>query len=91
MPKAPIPPFNPAYAVGVQAGNHIRYAAEIISDAMPRIPERDHQLYYSIVGALCTLERHLTKLNHISEIRGHRGTHTNGDRVSGRKDQGTSK
>jgi hypothetical protein len=72
--EAPFPPVHTAYSASIQAGNHIRCAAEIISNAMPGIPETDQQLYYSIVGALCTLERHLKELNHILETRN--GTQT---------------
>jgi hypothetical protein len=74
VPEAPIPPVNTAYSASIQAGNHIRHAAAIISDAMPGIPEKDHHLYCSIVGALCTLEQHLEELTYISEIRNDRGT-----------------
>ena len=72
-PKPPESPLHPArnlaHAAHLRAGNHIRYAAEIISDAMACVPETDHQLYDSIVGALCTLERHLNEMNQILEIR----------------------
>jgi len=36
--------------------------AEILADAMPSVAAVDRQLYASIVGGLCTLERHLTDL-----------------------------
>ncbi|MBV8376878.1 MAG: hypothetical protein JO279_07715 [Verrucomicrobia bacterium] len=65
---APIP-LNSAHETIVKAGNHICYAAEIIADAMARIPERDHQFFDSIIGGLCILERHLVEMNHLRENR----------------------
>ena len=47
----------------IRALHHIHDAAEILSDALPYVPDADCQLYASIVGGLCTLERHLTELN----------------------------
>ena len=47
----------------VRALNHIHDAAEIIRDALPDVAEVDRQLYASIVGGLCELERHLAELN----------------------------
>jgi hypothetical protein len=53
----------PLKVARVRALHHIHDAAEIISDAMPHVAELDRQLYASIVGGLCVLERHLTELN----------------------------
>lgn len=47
----------------LRALHHIHDAAEIISDAMPHVADLDRQLYASIIGGLCVLERHLTELN----------------------------
>ena len=67
--EAPTAPLNSALVASIEAGNHIHYAAGIIADAMPRIPERDHQFFDSITGALCMLEGYLTEMNHIRENR----------------------
>ncbi|MBV9105288.1 MAG: hypothetical protein JO066_03985 [Verrucomicrobia bacterium] len=66
--KKPAPPSVasdrlPLEVIRIRALHHIHDAAEILSDAMPEVPEIDRQLYASIVSGLCTLERHLTELN----------------------------
>ena len=53
----------PLRVARIRALHHIHDAAEIISDAMPYVADVDRQLYASIVGGLCTLERHLADLN----------------------------
>ena len=53
----------PLQAARIAAIHHIHDAAEIISNAMPYVAEIEKQLYGSIVGGLCSLERHLTELN----------------------------
>jgi len=53
----------PLTLVRLRALNHIHDAAEIIRDAMPDVADADRQLYASIVGDLCALERHLAELN----------------------------
>jgi hypothetical protein len=53
----------PLRVARIRALHHIHDAAEIISDAMPYVADLDRQLYASIVGGLCTLERHLAELN----------------------------
>jgi hypothetical protein len=55
--------YPPLQAARISAIHHIHDAAEIISNAMPYVAEIDQQLYGSIVGGLCSLERHLTELN----------------------------
>jgi hypothetical protein len=66
--KKPAPPPAasdnlPVKVARMRALHHIHDAAEILSEAMPDVPEIDCQLYASIVSGLCTLERHLTELN----------------------------
>ncbi len=46
-----------------QALNHIHHAAKVLADSMPHIAEVDRQLYTSIIGGLCTLERHLAEIS----------------------------
>lgn len=46
-----------------RAVHRIHEAAEILADAMPNVAVIDRQLYASIVGGLCTLERHLIDLS----------------------------
>jgi hypothetical protein len=46
-----------------RAVHRIHEAAEILADVMPGVAVVDRQLYASIVGGLCTLERHLTDLS----------------------------
>ena len=53
----------PLKVARLRALHHIHDAAEIISDAMPHVADLDRQLYASIIGGLCVLERHLTELN----------------------------
>jgi len=59
----------PLKIVHLQAANHIRYAAKILSDAIPYVANLDRQFYPSVVSALYTLEQNLDELNQILNSR----------------------